>query len=130
MYVREYDGFVIATSINKPIDMAEWIEVDGVIPPRPEAKDDTEPRLMLVDGALVYQSAPTHAEVKAQRAAAYRERVDPITSEIERLKDELEFELDQEMRERLYQAIAEARERRTEAVKRLKEEFPYPEEGE
>jgi hypothetical protein len=116
MYVREYDGCVVATSINKPVDMAEWIEVDGVIPPRPEAKDDVEPRLMLNDGQLVWHSAPTYAEVQAQRAAAYSDRCDPIAHELTRLTVIGAPE----------ERIADARARLIAASDAINAEFPYP----
>ena len=63
-------------------------------------------------------TAPTHEEIEAARAAAYRERVDPITCEIQRLRDM--GGTDDE--------IAEAEARRAEAVAAIKAQYPYPEE--
>lgn len=110
------DGVVIATTTNKSSNLDGWVEVDGTLPPRPIAEDDTEPRLMLVDGQLVWQTGKTRAEVEAERARAYRDRVDPITSEISRLRDMGGTE----------DEIAEAMERREAEVARIKEEMPYP----
>lgn len=61
--------------------------------------------------------APTHEEVEAARAAAYRERVDPITCEIQRLRD-MGGSADE---------IAEAEARREAAVAAIKAQWPYPE---
>ena len=63
-------------------------------------------------------SAHTHEEVEASRSAAYRERVDPITCEIQRLRD----------MGGSAQEIAEAEARRAEAVAAIKAQYPYPEE--
>lgn len=62
--------------------------------------------------------APTHEEVEAARSAAYRERVDPITCEIARLRD-MGGSADE---------IAEAEARRADAVASIKAQYPYPEE--
>lgn len=62
-------------------------------------------------------SAPTHDEVEAARAAAYRQSVDPITCEIQRLRD----------MGGTAEEIAEAEERRKASVAAIKEQYPYPE---
>lgn len=88
MYVNAAsDGYVLATSKHKPANMDGWVSVDGTLPPRPIAEDGTEPRLMLVDGALVWMVGKTRAEIEALRAAAYRDRVDPLTCQIQRMED-------------------------------------------
>ena len=63
-------------------------------------------------------SVPTLAEVEAARAAAYRATVDPITCEIQRLRD----------MGGTAEEIEEAEARRAEAVAAIKEQYPYPEE--
>ena len=118
-YARLDDNVVIATTIRKPSNMDGWVAVNGTLPPRPIAEDDTEPRLILKDGALVWLVGKSRAEVEAERARAYRDRVDPITSEISRLRDMGGTE----------DEIAEAMERREAEVARIKAEMPYPEEG-
>lgn len=60
----------------------------------------------------------THEEIEQARAAAYRERVDPITCEIQRLRDMCGSA----------EEIAEAEARREKAVAAIKEQYPYPEE--
>ena len=110
------DGVVIATTINNQINLDGWVAVDGTLPPRPIAEDDTEPRLMLEDGALVWQVGKSREEVQAERKRAYRDRVDPITSEISRLRDMGGTE----------DEIAEAMARREAEVASIKREMPYP----
>lgn len=94
---------------------------------RPELRLDAEGQRLywaLVDApdepahAPEVPPAPTHEEVEAARAAAYRERVDPITCEIARLRD-----MGGSVEE-----IAEAEARRAEAVSAIKAQWPYPEE--
>lgn len=63
------------------------------------------------------QHAPAREEIEAARASAYRATVDPITCEIQRLRDM--GGTDEE--------IAEAEERREAAVAAIKEQHPYPE---
>lgn len=60
---------------------------------------------------------PTAEEITEMRKAAYVQRVDPITCEIERLK-----EMDGTPEE-----IEDARYRRAEEVSAIKAEYPYPE---
>ena len=77
MYVNATsDGYVLATSTNKPSNMYGWTAVQGTLPPRPIA-EDTEPRLMLVDGQLVWQVGKTEAEIAEERKKAYTEECDP-----------------------------------------------------
>ena len=63
-------------------------------------------------------AAPTHEEIEAARAAAYRATVDPLTCEIARLRD----------MGGTAEEIAEAEARRAEAVAAIKAQYPYPEE--
>ena len=109
------EGAVIATTGRKPSNLDGWVAVQGTLPPRPIA-EDTEPRLMLVDGALVWQVGKSRAEVQAERKRAYIERVDPITAEISRLRDMGGTE----------DEIAEAMARREREVAQIKCEMPYP----
>lgn len=61
---------------------------------------------------------PTAEEITELRKAAYTTRVDPITCEIERLKE----------MGGTPEEIEEARYRRSEEVAAIKAEYPYPEE--
>ena len=61
--------------------------------------------------------APTREEIEQARAAAYRATVDPITCEIQRLRD----------MGGTAEEIAEAEARRAEAVAAIKAQWPYPE---
>ena len=117
IYVKEYDGQVLVVAINKPSNMDDWVAVQGTLPPRPIAEDDTEPRLMLKDGQLVWQVGKSREEVQAERKRAYIERVDPITAEISRLRDMGGTE----------DEIADAMARREREVARIKREMPYNE---
>lgn len=118
IYAKVFDGVVVATTTRKPSNMDGWVAVDGKMPKRPTvAEDDTEPRLILKDGVLVWQMGKTREEVEAERRTAYRDRVDPITSEISRLRDMGGTDAE----------IAEAMERREQEVAAIKREFPYPE---
>ena len=63
--------------------------------------------------------APTHDEQSEKRAEAYRNEVDPITSHIQRLRDE---EKTPEIEAEINQLIAE----RAEVVTSIKERYPYP----
>ncbi len=114
IYAQIVGAVVVATSVRRPADMTNWLAVDGALPPRPDADDA---RLVLVDGVLSWQTGPTRSDVEAQRAAAYRDRVDPIMSEISR---------------RMYMGgdeekllVAQARLRA--AVAAIEAEYPYPE---
>lgn len=62
--------------------------------------------------------APTHDDIKQMRAEAYRNEVDPITSHIQRLRD------DDPESEEIAELIAE----RTAKVAEIKTRFPYPDE--
>lgn len=77
-------------------------------PPREEPKPTEPPE----------PPAPTHEEIEADRAAAYRATVDPITCEIARLRD----------MGGTAEEIAEAEARREAAVAAIKAQWPYPKE--
>lgn len=62
--------------------------------------------------------APTYDEVKEIRARLYQQQVDPITSHIQRLRDD--ENPDEEK-------IAELIQERSELVAKIQEENPYPE---
>lgn len=74
------------------------------------------------DGQIVHKwiqvekPIPTQEEIEALRAAAYRERVDPLTCQISRLRDMGGTE----------DEIAEAMARREQEVASIKREMPYP----
>ena len=69
--------------------------------------------------AIPEPAAPTEEEQKQNRARAYQEEVDPITSHISRLRDEEQTE---EVEAKIAQLIAE----RAEKVEEIKARFPYP----
>ena len=71
-----------------------------------------------VEGYAPEKPAPTYEEQKEARAEAYRQEVDPITSHIQRLRDD--EEPDEEK-------IEELIEERAEKVNEIKERYPYPE---
>ena len=74
--------------------------------------------LRWVDDVTEEAHAPTREEIEAARAAAYRATVDPLTCEIQRLRD----------MGGTAEEIAEAEARRAEAVAAIKSQYPYPEE--
>ena len=74
--------------------------------------------LRWVEDSETVSNAPTREEIEAARAAAYRERVDPITCEIARLRDMCGSA----------EEIAEAEARREAAVAAIKAQWPYTEE--
>lgn len=102
----------------------------AALPDEPPAERGYVHELRVVDGALVWArvpvaapepeapSAPTREEIEATRAAAYRDRVDPITCEIARLRD----------MGGSAEEIAEAEARREAAVAAIEAQYPYPEE--
>ena len=73
-----------------------------------------------VQGYAPEKPKPTYEEVKAIRASLYQQQVDPITSHIQRLRDE-----ENPDEEKIAELIAE----RNELVKKIQEENPYPEES-
>lgn len=104
------------------------LEVES-IPDEPVCRDGFGHELVVKDGALQWASfkldeqpepevpsAPKRDEVKAARAAAYRDRVDQITCEIARLRD----------MGGTPEEIAEAEARREAAVAAVKAQYPYP----
>jgi hypothetical protein len=72
--LADKDGYVKSVAT---IQGEGYVAYDGTLPPRPIAEDDTEPRLMLVDGALVWQVGKTEAEIAEERKRAYTEECDP-----------------------------------------------------
>lgn len=108
--------------------------VFDALPKEPPAERGFIHELRVVDGALVWARvaieepaeqapaqppeppAPTHEEVEAARASAYRATVDPITCEISRLRDMGGSD----------EEIAEAEARREAAVADVKAQWPYP----
>ena len=63
--------------------------------------------------------APTKEEQQALRAEAYKQEVDPITCQINRLKDE-------EHTPEVEQEISELQAERETKVEEIKERYPYP----
>ena len=61
IYVKTNErGEVVCVSA---VPMQGATAYNGTLPPRPIAEDDTEPRLVLVDGALVWQVGKTADEI-------------------------------------------------------------------
>ena len=116
---------------------APWIDTGLTARPKPPEADDMVARMVWKDGTIDWElrpvqtqpepapaeppepPVPTHSEIEAARAAAYRERVDPITCEIARLRD----------MGGSAEEIAEAEARREAAVAAIKAQWPYPEEA-
>lgn len=65
---------------------------------------------------------PTKEEQKENRANAYQQEIDPITSHISRLKDE-------EQTPEIEQEIEDLKQERDEKVEEIKARYPYPEES-
>jgi hypothetical protein len=72
--LTDKDGYVKGVAT---IQGEGYVAYNGTLPPRPIAEDDTEPRLMLVDGQLVWQTGKTEAEIAEERKRAYTEECDP-----------------------------------------------------
>ena len=72
-----------------------------------------------VEGYAPEEPAPTEEEQRQKRAEAYREEVDPITSQISRLRDE-------EQTTEIIEKIGELLKKRSEVVKDIQERYPYP----
>lgn len=66
---------------------------------------------------------PTKEEQEQKRANAYQQEVDPITSHIQRLRDE-------EQTEEIVQEIKDLQEERNIKVEEIKTRYPYPDEVE
>lgn len=101
VYVQIEDSTIVCCTIVKPTNLDGW-EVREVA--------------SLAD-VKVGEHIQTHEEIEQARAAAYRERVDPLTCEIQRMRD-----MGGSASE-----IAEAEARRAAAVAAIKAQWPYPE---
>lgn len=128
------DGKVVWSLMDEHRN-APWIDTVLTARPKPPEADDMVARMVWKDGAIDWElqpvqtqpepvpaeptepPAPTREEIEQARAAAYRERVDPITCEIQRLRDMGGIAAE----------IAEAEARRAEAVAAIKAQWPYPE---
>lgn len=130
-YERESGRVTMMSAIDPPRDGDLAVES---LPVEPAAERGYTHELRVVDGALIWvrvaieepaeqEPAPpapsvhTHDEAEQARAAAYRERVDPITCEIARLRDMGGTAVE----------ISEAEARREAAVAAVKAQWPYPE---
>lgn len=128
-YEQETGRVLMVSALDAP--RAGDLTVEA-LPDEPPAERGVVHELRVEDGALVWARvaveeppepepeaprAPTHEEVEAARAAAYRQTVDPITCEIARLRD-MGGSADE---------IAEAEARREAAVAAIKAQYPYPE---
>lgn len=71
-----------------------------------------------IEGYAPQKPEPTYDEVKEVRARLYQQQVDPITSHIQRLRDD-----ENPDEEKISELIQE----RSELVAKIKEENPYPE---
>lgn len=72
-------------------------------------------------GYVPAKPLPTNEEQKQNRANAYQQEVDPITSHIQRLRDE-------EQTEEVIAKIEELKQERSDKVQEIKERYPYYEE--
>ncbi len=72
-----------------------------------------------VKGYAPEEPAPTEEEQRKKRAEAYRVEVDPITSQISRLRDE-------EQTSEIVEKINELLQKRNELVIDIQERYPYP----
>jgi len=72
-----------------------------------------------VKGYAPEKPAPTYEEQKEARAEAYRVEVDPITSQISRLRDE-------EQTTEIIEEINKLLQKRNELVVDIQERYPYP----
>lgn len=77
--------------------------------------------LWYIAGYAPKKPAPTYEEQKEARAIAYRLEKDPITCQIQSLRDE-------EQTEEIIAEIEELKIKRVEVVQEIKERYPYPEE--
>lgn len=97
----------------KTLDPVEKVltdeEIDGL-------NDGT---LIIVDNEVVEKPAPTKEEVSETRKQLYTKLVDPLTSQINRLRDEPQTE-------ELIAEIEALKVERSELVAKIKEENPYP----
>ena len=76
-----------------------------------------------LSGYCPEKPAPTEEEQRKNRAEAYRVEVDPITSQISRLRDE-------EQTPEIFEEINELLKKRDDVVKDIQERYPYPVEEE
>lgn len=74
-------------------------------------------------GFALEKPLPTYEEVRQTREALYRDQKDPITCQIQSLRDEEETE-------EILAEIEALKVKRAEIVAKIKEENPYPEENE
>lgn len=138
MYTIRYDkrnGFVtIISAIDAPREGDLTVEA---LPAEPAAERGYTHELRVVDGSLEWARvaieepeeqepeeqepaeppAPTHEEIEQARAAAYRATVDPITCEIQRMRD----------MGGTAEELSQAEARREAAVAAIKAQWPYPE---
>ena len=76
-----------------------------------------------IKGYAPEKPLPTYEEVRQTREALYRDQKDPITCQIQSLRDEEETE-------EILAEIEALKVKRAEIVAKIKEENPYPEENE
>lgn len=129
----ETNRVVSLSAIDAP--KAGDIVMEGPLPDPPEHGEAETAALYVKDGRFVYRiepcepppapdpgtaedPAPTREAVREARQAAYRERVDPLTAEISRLRDMAPSD----------PRIAEAEAEREVAVASIVAEYPYPSE--
>ncbi len=134
MITLRFDANGLVTMVSR-IDTPKAGDLSvEALPPEPEARPPYAPVLYVRDRVPVWEMvevcepeaeraaepeepAPTHAEIEAARAAAYRATVDPITCEIQRLRDMGGSAAE----------IAEAEARREAEVAAIKAQWPYQE---
>lgn len=129
-YDKSTGEVLMISEIDAPKEGDLFVEA---LPPEPETKPPFYAELRVENGGLLWEikeappepepepeepHKPTAEEITALRKAAYTTRVDPITCEIERLKEMGGTE----------EELEAARRRRAEAVAAIKSAYPYPDE--
>lgn len=122
LYIQHFEGIVTAMQLSEE-PLEGWTATDATEIPNTESQDGCTVAVLWDGKTLsvvqVPIPQPTHEEIEQARAAAYRATVDPITCEIQRLRD----------MGGSAQEIAEAEARREAAVTAVKAQWPYPEEA-
>lgn len=136
LHIQVDENGLVVWSLMAERKDAPWINTGLTVRPKSPEVDGKVARMVWQDGGLAWAyedipappepepepipetTTPTHEEIEAARAAAYRQSVDPITCEIARLRDMGGSAAE----------ISLAEARRETAVAAIKAQHPYPEE--
>lgn len=99
----------------------KWAEAHNTTFEEDLTMRDLPKRYFVIGNQPIEPRMPTHDEVEANRAYLYKQYVDPLTAQIQRLRDEEQTE---EVIEEINDLIAE----RAVKVNEIKVSNPYPEE--